>query len=294
MDKIIINQGIELSKDGTKFSPEDFKGVFTTGIPQKSKDRVKPGKKQRDRSWETIDADRSETTSSKALSKSRSDEGGENDYSGRTTNGNSLEKIFDHQESEFSQHAIDAGRERRLAKEMKKKKNHDWAVNTKAKTTSDVPATQMGFTPNRSAYQPGQLPSVNIPLVDQMILEESKSAQAGIEAGQMLKEIYQQKNAEWEAKMKGDKNWEDETIDQINSIFSKESNQSSLGIKLADDLVNEPVKKEVQPEFKELFTTVDGKQKSIKVDLSHLKSRRKSRKDDRSWETIENSKSRKY
>ncbi len=293
MDKIIINQGINLSKDGSSISAEDLKGVFTTGIPKESKDRVK-SKKARDRSWETLSSSKDDNQSSKAINKSRSGDGGEHDQFGRTTLGNSLDKIFDYKEDPFSKHAIDAGQKKRTDRELKKQRNRDWEVESRAKSTADVSATQMGFTPNRSAWEPGKLPEVNIPLVDQMIKDEEKSAQAGLEAQKMISEIYKEKMADWESKINNKTTWEEDSVDHINSIFAKEHKNESLGLKLADDLVRESEKKEVRPEFKELFTTVDGKQKSIKVDLSHLKSRKKTRKDDRSWETLENSKSKKF
>jgi hypothetical protein len=62
----------------------------------------------------------------------------------------------------------------------------------------------MGFTPNKSAFELEKMPEVEIPLVDRIKENNIKSKRAGLQAAQMKKELEDAKNKCHYAKLKRD------------------------------------------------------------------------------------------
>jgi len=203
--------------------------------------------------------------------------------------------------SEYTEHTIKSAKEKRQDRENRGKRSRDWEVESRAKTTKDLDeewTTGMGFAPSRTAFKPGPLPRVEIEAVKKEMERSKKSMEAGKAAAKMKSEADKKSQENFESKAKMDFQDAEDTRNKEN--LSKTVGESRP-IKISQDFVpagTDEVKK-ASDSLKGIFAVPKsieelGEEKSIKKDSSQIKSEKKSRSDDRSWETVENSRSKKY
>jgi len=247
--------------------------------------------------WETITPSKkaSETVVGiNSIHPSRS--GIENNYGGSSTLSNSLNSIFNpealasNKNSDFTNHVISAGKEYRKNISKKGKPSRDWEVEQKSLTTKDISATMMGFTPNKSAFSPSELPKVNIPQIKIIKEQAEKSKEAGIKAAEMKINLDRVMAQSYENQRNDNRRWEDIESEKIYSNQNKEMPIRKENITLAKDFVSDKLPKtkiDLNGIFKVPENPIESKKESsIKKDISDSTQSRGSREDDRSWEKV--------
>lgn len=227
----------------------------------------------------------------RAIKPSRSEK--ETDNGGRSTLSNSLNSIFNPtairevKNSEFTEHVISSGKEKRKAEKDKMLRPRDWENEVRAKTTADMNPAQMGFTPNRSSFEAPAIPKVDLPIVETIKANNKKSAESGKQAAEIITELTKVWNDAYVKDANDNRRWEDIQADKIAQAQVREINVQPSGIKLAPEVVKEklePAKIDLSGVFKMPENPAEAKEQSIKENLEHLKSQRKRREEDRSWE----------
>ena len=251
----------------------------------------------KDTNWETVKLSpkASETISGvNSVRPSRSD--GENNYGGSSTLGNTLSSIFNPEalssskNSEFTDHAIAAGKYQRKYIAEKGKSSREWEIESKALTTNDINTSNMGFTPNKSAFAPAELPKVNIPQINIIKEQNEKSREAGLKAAEIKRSLDKVMAQSYENQRTDDRKWEDIESEKIYSNHTKKMTINNEKISLAKDFVSEKspsTKMDLSGIFKMPENPLElSKESSIKKDTSDSTQSRKSREDDRSWEKV--------
>lgn len=205
---------------------------------------------------------------------------------------------------EFSQHAIDAGKQKRKDREDRKKRPRDWEVEERAKTTADVDPMYMGFTPTRSAFSQQPIPEVKVKEIENIKEQSEKNRQQGIEAAALKTEIDKIFNAQYEKEISDTRRWEEIEAEKIQDTVNKKHGGGKSSVEVAPDFTSLPKKSEGNldltgifkiPENPENYRDADGhlRDRDVKRSSDDIKAQRKTRQDDRSWETLSNSKSKK-
>jgi hypothetical protein len=181
--------------------------------------------------------------------------------------------------------------ERENRKKMSPEAREEWEQVSVAKKTSDVFAGNMGFTPNRSSYEPAKLPDVKINGLNKIKELNNKNAKNGKQAAEIKQQLDKKLFDIFDLKMKEQYNWEEEALEEIHHNVNKKIDISQPD-KFAKEFV--PVKKTSDNPLNGLFATPEDpkevKEKKIKRDSSGIKEQIKTRKDDRSWEKLKPSK----
>lgn len=208
--------------------------------------------------------------------------------------------IEDVRNSEYTDHAIQAGKDKKRKDEERKAGNREWEVISPAKSTKDAIPSQMGFAPLKSAYSQSPIPEVRISEVEAIKAKNEENRQVGAEALKIRQDTNREAAREYDSKLNDVRRWEDVVYDSITKNQSRDITVAENNIKVAQDFVREPSKK-TNLSLEGLFTipqNPDDVKKSerddIRRDASHLSSPRTKREDDRSWETVGNARSRKY
>lgn len=203
--------------------------------------------------------------------------------------------------SEYTDHTIKSARGKRRSREDRKKRSRDWEVESRAKTTKDLDeewTTGMGFAPSRTGFKPGPLPRVEIKAIKKEIDKAKKSMGAGKAAAKIKSE--DDKKSQKTVESRAGMSFQDAEAEKNKERLSKTSKESR-NIKISQDFIpagTDRVKK-ASASLKGIFAVPKspeelGDEKSMAKDSSKIKTERKNRSDDRSWETVENSRSKKY
>jgi hypothetical protein len=296
----------ESEKKNKKFDPDALKGFFSDGVPKIAKETSSERNKQvkninpkdmrkleaidlKDRNWEYLKPSRkieNNPEDSKAIRPSRSEAETIHGVNGMIPG--AMSSVFDdYKESDYTKHVISSGEKKRQDRKNKGKptaeQRSEWEVPSRAKTTADVPVTDRGIIPNRSAFGPPDLPKVKIKAVDRMQQENRKSAAAGKLAAKIKSEM---DKASMERERNISKNWEEEAMSKIQENYKKEINYQPEKIKIANDFTPIPSNKKTF-DLNGIFTNpVDVPEKKIKRNSDILKEKRKKREEDRSWEVV--------
>lgn len=289
----------QMKEPEERISPERDRGIkdiFSSNLGNLDSVDIK------DHNWEQVrPPTRStdvEAMDTKALRPSRAER--EGDVGGTDVLASNLNSIFDPnriekaQNSEFTDHIIDSARDRRREAEEKRQGSREWETEEKSKTTADIPVSQMGFTPLRTAFEPAPLPKVDIPEVRAEVERSRQSAEAGIKAADLKRELDKAMNEKWNREFNDNRGWEEKTSENIADRFNRPMEVEAEKIKVAEEFTPMSPKKP-SIDLSGLFPVLDVKLDSnIKRESDGLKSDRTKRQDDRSWETLDNSKSKKF
>lgn len=221
---------------------------------------------------------------------------GETNYGGKSTLAGALNSIFnpdalsETKNSEFTDHVLNAGKEKRKAAEAKIERPRDWENNLRAKSSNDLKPAQMGFTPNRSSLEQAPIPKVELQVVAKQKELTKKSIEAGKEAAKIKQAMDELLGKRFEKDANDTRKWEDRMSDKIAENQTREIETKPFEFKLAQDFTSEKGGK-TNIDLSGLFKTPENpkeiKEKSIKADLSHLTTKRQKREDDRSWEVVQ-------
>lgn len=268
-------------------------GIFDHSLDMRIPDEKNPRKITKDRSWEKVTS--SQTLSDKdahneqgSLRPSRAANETIQNSVGMKPTGNTLFNPNGAQnvkESPLTKVLIEDAKQRR--EDRKPERDNSWETVNPAKKTDDVYAGSMGFTPNRSSFSPAPMPKVDIPEIAQQKKKTLESQQAGIKAANMKKELDAVMADSTRSKMEGKWDWQDEAEEKINTAMAKPVAIPKVD-KLASDFMK-PTPYENKNPFAGLFKTPEFDDTNIKRDAD-IKSDRKTRKDDRSWEKVSPSK----
>lgn len=311
---IVGDTYIPTTQERKAIDPKKLEGLFSDGVPQIAKEEpfVRKVRKENITAqdlptlesidikeiWEKVSPAKHLTNNpedAKAIRPSRSER--ETNFGGKSLVPEDVNSIFDAsrieniKDSDYSKHAIAAGKEQRDKKANKGKPSQEaraeWEVVNKAKTTAEVPVTDRGIISNRTAFEPAEIPKVKISSVEKIIAENKKSAEAGLEAAKLkteLDNIMREKNA----KMSG--NWEDEALGNIQDTMRKKIDSTPETIVFAKDFTAPPKESDKKMDLNGLFplpeNPAETKETSIKRDVNEIKAQKKTRADDRSWETV--------
>jgi len=287
----IIQSGF--TKDKKVITKEDLKFVFSDGIPKIAELPGLSPKPNLKEDWEQLKPSvplKNNPEDSKALRPSRGE--GETVFGG---NGmlNRKNSIFDSsleiKEDEYTRHTIEAGDEKRKRHQEKgrpsQEARNEWEDIKPALKTSDVPITSRGITPNRSAFQSAKLPDIKLNFVDKAAKKEAESKKAGEKAADIKRQLDKILLGKEE---KISNNWEEEALQKIHKTTNRKINSSPLGIKTSEDFL--PFSEKKDNPLKGIFKVPENPEnvveKNIKRPTEGLKEERKTRKDDRSWETV--------
>lgn len=273
-----------------KNESEDFK-------ENKRVNREKELSQIQDRSWENVDSSSSskkEYNNGKQIINSSNHTEKLSDTnvipSGKTS-------IFDAeafkrvQNSEFTQNVIDSAKERRVANKERVERDRSWEVEDRAKTTADVPASMMGFTPHRSSFVPSELPQKKESVE---ITSERSRVQQSKEAGERLAKMRTEEDKAKQEVFLNDMNdkshWQDFSAKKISQALNVPITQATCPVKVGEGGVYREKKydKDLSGIFKSPMSPEEYKEANIKRDTKDLKQNRESGRDDRSWETPEN------
>lgn len=191
---------------------------------------------------------------------------------------------------DFSDSIIKESKERKEKRDNRHKRpiesRGEWEQVTKAKTTADVQAGNMGFTPNKSAFSMKEIPKVKVDVIENQKRLSEQSKIAGIQAAKMKNDLDAIMQKSMQEKMSGDWSWEKEAQEEIHGAINKQINVNQ-GTKLSDNMIYK--KANTDNDLSGLFSdnVPNIKEKDIKRDSSGIKGKRKSRQDDRSWEKVE-------
>jgi len=285
--------GLTPGKKEDAIDPKSLEGIFTgPEVHVSEKMPISPKENIRE-DWEQLKSSSKLTNNpedAKALKPSNA--GSETYYGGTDINSTNKPGIFDPEfkfkESEFTEHTIEAGKQRRRKIEERGKPSDEaraeWEQVTAAKTTADVPVTASGIMPNRSAYEPKDLPEVNLDITNKASEKTSQSIQAGKEAASIKEKL------DAVLQFKEDSvsdNWEEEALDNITQNASRpmEFAQSPT---TAPNFV--PQTPSTDNPLAGLFPMPadpnEAPEENIRRQSSHLKQKRQRRQDDRSWEMV--------
>lgn len=275
---------------------------------EKTEKEIRADKKARqraeiqDRSWEEVKgssrpADRFD---SKQISRSGDGNGvvgsGQNPSVTRPTlfNPDPFSSAKNH---EFTDHVIGAGKERRKAERERKESKREFEI-SKAKNTSEVPAFMMGFTPHRTALKPQDIPEIK---EHKEISAQKDKIIESIKAGEKVAEIYRERDKKKHEEFLRDANdeqkWQDHAASKIERNYCKPMNSPEKPFNFGNpnEYRESSYKEDLSKIFKAPLSPDEVKEDDIKRKSSHLKdTTRKHRTDDRSWESVENSKSKKF
>jgi hypothetical protein len=307
----IISGDILPSKTKSKLSKNDLdniKGIFSSNVKQtaKSQDILDSGKHKETRGrvvgeknpdihedWEKVATSEKLTMrnlhDTRSLVPSRSSEtseGGRGQLRSGTSSIFNPEALEDVRDSEYTESILDSARDRRMKERVK---NNEWEVISAAKSTKDTLPSQMGFMPLKTS-----LPSLETPEVSFISTNKVKNEELGREALKIRQEINLRESVNNSEKLNDNRSWEDVTFENIVKNQSREMTIDNKVATLADDFVREPSKK-IDMSLSGVFTIPpdpkEFKEANIRRDTSDLDSIRSRREDDRSWETVENSRS---
>lgn len=295
----------------SKIDPASLKDLFSDGIPQIAKEEsikrrtpVKDITPENLRKLESIDIknmDWEQVKPAQKIGDTINDMGAirparsecETNDGGTGLIPGAMDSIFEKpQESEFSQHAIAAGKQKREERANRGKPSQEardeWEVVAKAPNTADVQVTDRGVMPNRSAFEPGEIPKVRISTVEKITAQNKKSAEAGVKAAELKTELDQ---IMMDKMHKVSNNWEDEAFDKIQETATKKSNVGFEKVKFAQDFVTpEAAQKKATKNLDGLFAIpqnpADVPDEKIRRNVDKLRTRRQKREDDRSWEAV--------
>lgn len=293
-NKIHITPSVIPSEQEKKVENLDLNNIFDDDLlkydePQKkssSKKRKKTSKNNKKYDVEDV---------RQTLQPSRS--GNETNDGGNFLEGNN-NSIFDSnrigqiEESKLTKRLLKDSKERKAKRNYNKRDDpevrSEWEQVKPAQKTSDIPANQMGFTPNRSAYKPKyDDKKYKIQAIENEKKKQKESIEAGKEAANIKKELDNIMMNEWEQKIKGDWDWEKEALSDINKTKTKNIESKKEKIEFAKEFT--PVPKKVESrDLSGLFSPLvpEIEEKSIKRDSSKIKEKRKKRSEDRSWEKL--------
>jgi len=319
MTHIVGNTFIPSNQERKPIDPQKLEGLFSDGVPKIAHEeplirtkRVKNITSENLNTLESIDIKAiweeikparklsSNPGDGKAIQPSRSS--GETNHGGQSIIPQNVNSIFDPdridniKNSEFSTHARQAGQEARDRKANKGKPTaearEEWEIIGKAKTTANTPVTDRGVMPNRTGFQQSEIPHVKIKSVEKIIAQNKQSAKAGQLAAGMKMDL---DKIMMEKQNRINNNWEEEALSNIKEATTRKMETHVESIKFSENFVSEPKKGKNKINLNGLFASPEdpseGSDPSIKRNSNQLKADIKTRKDDRSWETV--SKSRK-
>jgi hypothetical protein len=159
----------------------------------------------------------------------------------------------------------------------------EWEVVSKAKSTNDIYAGKMGFTPHRTPYE--QQPIKDIKFTNTI---NKKNEESGKRAAELKRALDRSKEKEMDAKYGEGWTWEKEALGNIYDSMNKTEEQKELKNIFAPDYVpfTENKIKPLEGIFSMPEDPASYKEKNLKRDSSALKDERKTRKEDRSWEKV--------
>jgi len=258
----------------------------------------------RDKSWETVEKIEKDRTimDSKAI---RNNSGMENTerYDSFSSVPSGKSSILDPeafnklQNDEYSQHIIDAGKERRRKEAERGRRDRDFEP-SRATTTADTNPFFMGFTPMRSALKQDPLVGSQDPIkeVEEVKAKAMNAKIAGEKAAKLKTKLDNVFANKFREEANDDRAWQDRMGDEIENRLKNVKAQKNKTPRVADDFTKVPDKSsmDLSGVFKNPYAQFENEEKDIKRDSSSIKSKRAKREDDRTWETLENLKSRKY
>jgi hypothetical protein len=319
----IISGDILPSKSKTTLSKDDLKNIknvfsSTTENTKKAHDVVNGGNHTEKRGrirdpeihedWQTVKTSNKlsmgNLNDSKTIVPSRAE--GESSDGGRGHLRGSISSLFnptaseDVRNSEYTDHAIQAGKDRKKKDEDRKAGNREWEVISAAKNTKDATPSQMGFAPLKSAFSQSPIPEVKISEVEAIKTKREENMQIGAEALKIRQDANREAAKEYDDRLSDKRKWEDVVYDDMAKAQSRNIQVPDSGIRVAQDFVKEPTKN-INLSLEGLFPVPQNpkdversEREDIRRDASHLGSPRIKREDDRSWETVGNAKSKKY
>jgi hypothetical protein len=174
------------------------------------------------------------------------------------------------------------------------RKNYDFEP-SRAKNTSEVPASMMGFTPHRTALKPSDLPIPKKEL-NEVVAQKEKVNQS-IEAGKKVAEIYRdinnKKHEEYLKDANDNSKWQDHAANKIKRNYEKEISSKNDAFNFGNP--NEYRETSYDKDLSSIFKKSDPlEERDIKRGSENIKDNtRKHRSEDRSWENVESSKKKK-
>jgi hypothetical protein len=195
---------------------------------------------------------------------------------------------------------INDARLKRKERESRSKRSRDWEKPSIAQSSKDFKPGQMGYTPNRSAYQQSEFPEVTSPEIEavrRQSAENEKKAEKAVKIAYELKDIYLDK---MEREAKDNRPWEQKKLDEILDIQRKSYSVEKGPVQVARDFVpiDQKIYKNIRAGLNEIFTMPENPEE-VKKELnikrkSKISDNRKKREDDRSWEKISKPKTTKF
>jgi len=280
-----------------KFDSSRLKGIFSdvTKQPENYRSIKTADPDIKNNSWEEVKGSSNfvKTDDMRSIRPARSEK--EHNYGGTGI----LTKLEGNKQknNKFTQHILNAGDKKRKETESKKhcseESRKEWEIVSGTKKMSDVKGKTFGTA--RTAFEVPDLKKVKIPEIDKRIENNKKSLEAGIEAAKIKKnldKIMAQKTQETFQK----ENWEEQEIDRIKKVMSEPLKISKESTQLAEEftpMAKSEVKSDLSGLFKIPKNPNDIKESVIKRNTNNLMKTRKTRSDDRSWETMSNAKSKK-
>lgn len=200
--------------------------------------------------------------------------------------------IAEAKNSEMTDAVINDARNKKKEREAKKQRSRDWEQPSIAQNSKDFKPAQMGYTPNRTAHQQPELPEVKsreIEAVKAQSRENAKKAQKAAKIAEQLRDIYL---SDMEKAANDNRTWEQQKLDEIEAQQKKSYTVEEDSVKVSRDFVPTEQKKlaDIQEGLRSVFTMPQNpeevqKEASIKR-KSDIKTARKKREDDRSWEKV--------
>jgi len=196
---------------------------------------------------------------------------------------------------EFTEHIISSGKTKRKEERNRKNSGRDFEI-SKATNTSDIPANMMGFTPHRTSLTQGELP--RLPELPEIKLQKeniTRSIEAGMKVAEIYKEIETKKHEEFLKDANDVRKWQDYAASKIEKNYTKKMDSTEKPFNFGNP--NEYRESSYKEDLSQIFKKeeMSNNEVNIKKDRKDIEnSTRKHRSDDRSWESTENSKSKKF
>lgn len=271
----------------------------------KEAQKKKESKKIKDLSWESIKSPsrNKDIRDGKVISPSGASDGGETYYSASKSKlPEGKASIFDPEafknvmEDEFSSHPVKARKQREKKSEATRHPERE--VELKAKTTSDVAASAMGFTPSKSGIKQPEMKKTKIAEIDQIKKQQKSNKMAGEQVAELKNVLDNEfKNKMEERFGSNDLSWEEEKMIELSQNQNKDFSSKQPKMEFTSEktvLTPSGTSVKASADLSGLFKVPNIKEEktNIKKSTASIQKKRKSRSEDRSWESVK--KSRKF
>jgi len=295
LPKVASEKKKEARSGQRKVNPNDTRNLEASDLKNLDWENISPAKRFSDKNKE-MDL--------RSVAPSRANVDAENNYGGTGILpgvGNTMQDpnvIKSKSNSELTNTVISDAKARREAHEERHKRpeeaRDEWEIAQKAKTTADVPAGQMGFTPHKTSYAQQPMPEVKVPAIEAIKSSNKKSADAGVEAAGIKAQLDNVMMSSMDSKMKGEYSWEAEAQEKINTNLNKPIEAKSLDIEISKPEMRTPKPAKTALDVSNVFSMpqdpATAEEKSIKRSSKYLSGKRTHRSEDRSWEKVQGSK----